>query len=309
LAVESKLQLISAYQETRFTGTPLWLMQLAVADNAAVVRYWAARHYRFTDETDRLWPPNVGALNSPTDDLEKKLHTQLAEDSSDLVKACTAKKLWDKENYLGRLVFIRSKGSPGLVSGLNSAFDAGLSDDDLAGCFQELIARKEIIEDLNSKREFAEGDVAYYEGKVVKDGWALVAKAGPKLQRLLAHYLPTYRGLGYVTAETLASMPIEVLEVLAFRETKTAETKKALELVMSNPEKYGEAAAATVKTALENLAQWEEANSRGDTPPTMQGTQEATLALVEALNQQISGLAEQLSALQQQISGKKGLFF
>jgi hypothetical protein len=309
LAVESKLQIISALQKTSYATTPTWLMQLAIADKVAVVRYWAARHYTFTDEFNRVWPPHMESLNRAVPEFEKELRARAVADPSALVNACASKNPWDKENQLNRLVFIRSHGTSGLISGLNKAFEDGFSDDDLADSFQELIAKKEVQEDLKFTGQYSEGDAAYYEGKVVTDGWALVAEAGPKLQRLLAHHLPTDRGLGHVTPETLASMPVRVLEAIAYRATKSRETEKALELVATNPEKYGEPATEAVKKALGNVAQWEWERSQGNTPPAVLDSQEETLARVDSLSQQISNLAEQLDVLQRQLSSKRGLFF
>lgn len=305
LAVESKLQIISALQTSPYRSTPSWLMQMAIADKAAIVRYWAARHYSFEDEATKPWM----GLNRPIADFEKELRAQALIDSSKLVNACVFRTLWDRDDHLNRLVFIRSFGTSGLISGLNQAFDDGFSDAELSDSFSELIAKKEVLEDLKFNGEYSEGSVAYYEGQVVTHGWQLVAKAGPKLQRLLAHYLPTYRGLGQVSPETLAAMPIEVLETLAYRATKTKKTEKALELVMANPQTYGESVADAVKKAVANSAQWDWERSRGDIQPIPRESHEETLARVNVLSQQISNLSEQLSALQQQLSAKRGLFF
>jgi hypothetical protein len=42
------------------------------------------------------------------------------------------------------------------------------------------LKKPEVQTDLKFKGMYPDGDTAYYEGGVVKEGWGLVRKAGPR---------------------------------------------------------------------------------------------------------------------------------
>ncbi|MDB5823672.1 MAG: hypothetical protein JWR21_2376 [Herminiimonas sp.] len=307
LTVESKLQIINAIQNGPFKTTPTWLMQMCMDESAPLVRYWAARFYTFADEHDRVWPAHLSGLNlPPTPRWEKELRAKAAADSSELIRACVSKTPWDNNAQFERLVLARNRGTLNWVHGLNKAFDDGFSDEDLAESLHELLAKPEVQRDLKSAVSYNDGPTAYYGGQLVIVGWALVAKAGPKLRRLLALSLPTHRGLARIAPSALAALPVDALETLAFRATKSEEIVAALDLVLSSPEKYGE---ATVKALEEKLAMRAEYASDGEeaSAPTSD-TKKETLAQVLNLKLQIGGLTEQLNGLQLQMRAKRGVF-
>lgn len=305
LSVESKLQVIHAVQGSDSDGTPTWLMELCVDDPAPIIRYWAARRYPFVSAITRVLAGPLAAFNRPIPENENSLRSKANADSSELVRACVAEDPWEAGATVNRLVFARNKGTAHLITGLSKAFDAGMSDEDLSNSLREVLQKPEVQVDLKFKGMYAEGDTAYYEGHVVKDGWALARKAGPRMQSLLAWALPTDRGLACITPAELATMPAEVLTSLAYRQEKTKEIVEALKLVLSAPDKYEESVIESIQNGLELSADYEDGVGRGKA--SIDRGQE-TLDQVLALQTQVQGLAEQLETLQQLASAKKGWF-
>lgn len=306
LSVESKLQVIHAVQGSDPDGTFTWLMELCIDDPAPIVRYWAARRYPFPPEVDHVLPGAFAAFNKPSPENEKLLRTKAAADSSELVRACVSDNPWEAEAIVNRLVFARNKGTAHFICGLNKAFDAGLSDEDLSNSLREVLEKPEVQADLKFKGMYHEGDTAYYEGQVVTEGWALARKAGPRVQRVLAWALPTDRGLSRIDPSELATMPADVLTTLAYRRDKTKEISAALDLVLSTPEKYEESVIKSINNGLECTAEYgDDANDRAKA--SIDRGQE-TLDQVLTLQAQVQELTEQLTALRQLAGAKRGWF-
>lgn len=309
LSVESKLQVIQAVQSDVYKNeTPTWLMQICIDDPAAVVRYWAARNYRFADEKLQNWPiPSVPPRVVP--DSEKELLQKTLSDDSALVRACVfdSDKTLTERSQLERLVFIRSSGTAHIVGFLSKALDAGVSDEELTDCLREVLEKPGVLADLKSDVNYRDGDTAYYEGQIVKEGWEALRKAGPKLAHLLAWRLPTSRGLGHISPDVIASMPPHVLEALAYRTDKPKEVEAAIQLVLGSPEKYGDASVSAIKKALEFSSLFGDSDPQPNTFETDRA-QEALEAL-QALRGQVQAVSEQLNAVQEQVAAKRGLIF
>lgn len=305
LSTESRLQVAHAIQGPIQGETPTWLMELCIADPAPIVRFWAARRYTFPPSKEREATGPFAAFLTPAPENEKLLRAKAAEDSNELVIACTSEDPWESSATVNRLVFARNKGTAHLICGLNKAFDAGLSDKDLADTLREVLQKPEVQADLKFHGEYREGDTAYYEGQLVKDGWELVRKAGAQSQWLLAGVLPTYRGLGHIPPAELATLPGEALTALAWRRDKSKEISAALDLVLANPEKYDEKVIRSIHNGFEACADYADGPNRGTT--SVDRGQE-TLDQVLALQGQIQELVEQIAALRQMAIAKKGWF-
>lgn len=255
---------------------------------------------------DKPFTGAFASLSTPTPENEKLLRATAAADPSELVRACVPRDPWEAGAAFDRLVFARNKGTVHLICGLNKAFDAGLSDDDLAQCLNEVLQKTVVQADLKFTGMYSEGDTAYYEGQVVSDGWALARKAGPKVRSQLAWALPTDRGLARITPAELATMPEDVLVSLAYRRDKTREISEALNLVLSQAEKYDEKTIKRVQSGLEACADYgDEANDSAS--PALDRGQE-TLSQVHTLQGQVQALTEQMAALMQLASTKRGWF-
>jgi hypothetical protein len=180
-----------------------------------------------------------------------------------------------------------------------------MGDDDLFNTLKEVLRKPEVKADLKFKGMYRDGDTAYYEGAVVKNGWALVRKAGKKTQWLLAEALPTARGLARITPAELAAMPPNALQAMAWRRDKTKEINEAMDLVLASPEKYEEKMIESINSGLEVCSDIEDGPSRGVS--SVDRGQE-TLDQVLTLQGQVQELAEQLTALRQMAGAKRGWF-
>jgi hypothetical protein len=305
LSTESRLQVVHAIQAPVGDSTPTWLMELCIADPAPIVRYWAARRYLFPASAEREATGPFAAFMKPAPENEKLLRTKTVADPCELVRACASEDPWEPSASVNRLVFARNKGTAHLVSGLSKAVDAGMSDDDLFNTLKEVLKKPEVQADMKFKGMYRDGDTASYEGDVVRDGWALVRKAGPKTQWLLAEALPTDRGLARITPAELATLPRNALIALAWRRDKSKEITEALDLVLASPEKYDEKVIESINSGLEVSSDYEDGPAR-ESASVDRGQE--TLNQVLTLQRQIQGLAEQLAALRQMAGTKKGWF-
>jgi hypothetical protein len=305
LSTESRLQAIHAIQGPGEDSTPTWLMELCIADPAPIVRYWAARRYLFSPSEDREATGPFAAFMKPAPENEKLLRTKTVADPCELVRACASEDPWEANASVNRLVFARNKGTAHLVTGLSKAVDAGMPDEEVFNMLKEVLRKPQVQVDLKFKGMYQDGDTAYYEGDVVKDGWALVRKAGKTTQWLLAEALPTDRGLARITPTELATMPTNALKAMAWRRDKTKEIDEALNLVLASPEKYDAKVIDSINSGLEVCANIEDGPSRGS--GVVDRGQE-TLDQVLALQGQVQELAEQLAALRQMAGAKKGWF-
>ena len=305
LSSECRLQVIHAVQGPGEDTTPTWLMELCIADPAPIVRYWAARKYLFCPAVERDATGPFASIVRSIPENEKLLRVKAFGDANELVRACASEDLWEENIAVNRLVFARNKGTAHLVTGLSKAVDSGMSDDDLFNTLKEVLRKPEVQADLKFKGMYRDGDTAYYEGDVVKDGWALVRKAGKKTQWLLSEALPTERGLARITPAELATMPPNALQALAWRRDKTKEINEALDLVLASPYKYDSKVIESINSGLEVSSDYEDGPARGNN--SVDRGQE-TLDQVLALQGQVQELAEQLTALRQMAGAKKGWF-
>jgi hypothetical protein len=308
LSTESRLQVIEKVQRNDSQGTFTWLMELCIDDPAPIVRYWAARRYPFPSGVETPTPGSLASFMAPPPENEKLLREKALADSSPLVRACVTEGPWSTDDQLSRLLFARNHSHAHFIVGMNKSFDSGLTDDDtLSDCLRELLESPKVQQELQYNGEYAEGDTAYYQGELLDAGWSLVRKAGPKVRSQLAWVLPTYRGLGHIWAEDLVTLPDDVLSSLAFRPQKTKEIVKALNLIVSSPEKFTE---SVVRYAKEGL--WREGNPECKTAQDYAEKQlaqsEVTQELVKSLQAQVQELTEQLTALRQLAGAKKGWF-
>lgn len=308
LSIESRLQVIERVQDNDSNGKLTWLLELCIDDPAPIVRYWSARRYRFPSGVETPAAGSLAAFLPTPTETEKCLREKALSDSSNLVRACVTEGPWDTDDQLSRLLFARNHASAQFIVGINASFEAGLTNDDaLSECLGELLQKPAVLGDLQYNGEYAEGDIAYFQGKLVDAGWSLVRKAGPKVRCQLAWVLPTYRGLGHICAEDLITLPEDVLGTLAFRPKKTKEIVKALNLIVSSPENFSESVVGNAKEGL-----WREASQECKTAQDYAERQlaktELTQELVLSLQAEVQALTEQVTTLRQFVGTKKGWF-
>ena len=230
LITESKLQLIELVKSERdgnsffnrkrtgssFVVTPHWLVELALEDEAPIVRYWASRDFEFigSDDSDNPW-----VYDGDATDADRALYTSARKDSAPLVRAfcdCNHDSGYTtlfSQTQLARLNFFRNAASPGdlawFVTWLDGGHNEGIPDVELAECAEEYFSRLETLEVLEHPATSSIGTDAA-NAEVLTLGWALAKKSKPPLQDLLARVLPTSLGNQRVDIEELSSMPSEV---------------------------------------------------------------------------------------------------
>jgi hypothetical protein len=246
LSVESRLQVISAV--TGHGLTPDWLLDLAMQDSAAIVRYWAARNALFRKEGPidftELEKGNYERMPATPADLAR--FKAALTDQSDLVRLSLDRLQFpfaEKLNSIPqqqRLLGIRNSPPSfgAFIAWLAKAIEEPLSDDDLAACSSEFFAHPKTLEAIEEK-DYEDGGVAHAEGKALEQAWALLkGKAGPQLTATLTYALPLERGLFRLKAQDLAEMPDHVVRRLLFRQDEGGVLLELADLIHEQRDRF-----------------------------------------------------------------------
>lgn len=252
LTTESRLQVISVVQRQGVTrSTPDWLLDLAQTDPSEVVRYWAARAYRF-EETVLEFSPAEGSgvwpyLSKPASSEELARAAWARADSSELVRLSVedlgmfADGKLNEMSHLQRLVSIRNASHLSFCSfmeWLANSVEASFPDQELCECAEEFFSRPDVAEDLRQV-EFSDGMTEYREGKAIELGWELLTgKVGRLLGSYLVMVLPVKRGLTIIEAEKLASLPEDFLSAAIWRRNEDPVFADLANMVRDQPERF-----------------------------------------------------------------------
>jgi hypothetical protein len=322
LAVESRLQVIAAVQGNGVSrSTPDWLLDLAMQDAAAIVRYWAARGAYFREEgsVDFSEKSDDGFFKrkpAPPEDTARALAAR--NDPSELVRLSV-----DRLGILGgdeltsmpqqqRLIAIRNQAHPSFssfVDWLCKAVEEQVPDEDLATCSAEFFAHPEVVEQLKED-DFEDGMTAHLEGKAVTNGWALLkGKAGPRLTAQLVWILPVKRGLGSVKAEELASMPERVLSSLLHRRGDEATFLELAELIRKHPERFPPDVVKSLRRDDEDYFTMPDAEVRAEYGlRNAVDRQAATIEAVIGIRREVGRLRERVDEVYEAATRKRGFF-
>ncbi len=304
LSTESRLQVIAAIQGDDSSGnTPDWLLDLAMEDSEAIVRYWAARASWFREDGP--------------EDIER---AQAARSDPSVLVRCSVERLpwWSNTDALiampqqQRLIAIRNQEHPSFVSfidWLGKAIEGHVSDDDLAQCAEEFFALPRVIAEMADDK-FEEGMDAYVNGKAMTDGWALLkGKAGRRLARVLVYVLPAKRGLGRMSTEDLAGMPEGVLWALLSRQGDHMTFAELADLIAEQPARFPPQVVKSLKT-------YDESNISDLSPEEREerarrhavDRQAAALNTVLEIKRELQRLHERLNEVEAVASRKRGFF-
>lgn len=305
LSVEAKLQVIQTVQIEGTRATPAWLTDLALADTAPVVRYWAARHTYFVADLNKF-----SFMGATEDDVVR--HKKATEDSCELVRLCAEKdntltyETLTQRTHLHRLAFIRNLRVASLgpfIRWLIKAVDAGLPDAELRDFTLEFFALFRHQRELSRKGyDF----IAYsasddQDDQCMQLGWEITKKAGRELQRALSEGLPLRWGFSEMRAEELVQLPAGVIESLLLCRTKDSpEVERLADMVRKRPEQFHEDVIVSLKTYDEvmeftdDLSQEMEADYRLHSMPSQQ---EAILETVLELRHKLDDLRQTVNAV------------
>lgn len=254
LDVASKLRVIELVQGFGgvSTATPDWLHDLAMRDEAGIVRYWSARAFYFKHGPVQD-PDPAKLVLFPTTAEDVKRTEQAQADSEPLVRAATNHPVsflnyegLEKLTQLERLQLIReSKDSfiEPFVDWLTKCVDENLlSDEEMTAALLEFYKSRPFIETQKHIYQEWGGYYAFSSGKALEKAWALAPRAGPMLRSYIANGMPLRfkEGLGGVHDETLDSLPEDLQQWLLYRQHNEPMAAAFIERVRANPERYGE---------------------------------------------------------------------
>lgn len=236
LAVESKLQLL----DSQHMMMPTWLLELAWADAAAVVRFWAIR-FAYLPKPQR----------DGTNACFKESRERVLQDHEPLVRACCTNRDEGYFNYqfltrmsaLERLLSIRNLIRPrfSLFVDWLAVVVGTVDDDQLSDAAIEFFSLPKIRLELSGN---ASDDIEYirsYSDETLLKAWHITKQSGQLLTFQLAKCLPLNGGSsGKIGAVQLAELPIYLLRRLIDRsfEDKHAVLIELMELIRSQPNRF-----------------------------------------------------------------------
>lgn len=316
LAVESKLQVLAAYQADSLPSTPDWLTDLALEDRSPAIQYFALRHAHLKTRREDV-RENLKQFFQATDQEVTRhfnahaLEHPLAKAAVLNLNAFNAKESLRHFSPMERLAAVRNQSSFSLLSlveFLEESLDK-VDDRELAAVAWEFFLRPDTKRELKRGRsDFIDGLDAYYAGQGVTKGWEVVRKAGPALAGILVPQLPTSLGLGNVEAKDLATMPERVLEMLVYDTGDRKQIGELHRMMLDEPSRFPE----SVIKALERHAEYagdyepEEAERERQRASPLPGR--CTLEAVQHLQQQVVKLTEQIQELRENPQPKRGFF-
>lgn len=311
LSTESKLQVICAYHlQSGSPSTPDWLAQIALDDDSALVKYWAARYTYFnTNPAD--------AKLFPASEDDQRLYIKAARDESPLVRFCTEKHqlLFSFENLnelpqTSRLLAIRHLDYPSLstfTQWLESAINKKIPDHELRDCAQEFFMHPSVKKEMaRTPSDFNDGFDAYQSRKGMEKGWEVVRKAERGLRIVLSCYLPTSSGMGSMNIEDLTTLPDEALSMLIYQMPTSKEVDSLKNLIRNHPEKFSESIQKDLKQFDEqNLSTSDIENQKKLKSVT---PQEVMLQEILNLKTEIVRMQDDIREVISETSKKRGFF-
>jgi hypothetical protein len=299
LGVPERLQVIQAIEaDGASRTTPTWLLDLALADAAPLVRYWAARYGHFptrkaTGPTERH--PNIQASEMALSHTER-----VQADPREIVRAC----LMDMDFGMGdeftkapqvaRLAALRKAragSGPWVIDWLAAAVMARVPINDLRECAEEFFGRADVAREFQQD-DFEDGTDAYTAGETLRKCWALVRVVDPSFGIHLARMLPLKRGLYTMDAEELCDYPVPILMNLVHRAAREPALAPLIKLLAERRDELPEELQKALPFAhLEDEAAFD---MQAWELRTSVGRQRAILEAVLALRSRIDGLEESL---------------
>lgn len=299
LSTESKLAVIDAAIGPAYSAaTPDYLIDLAQADSAEIVRYWASLHFYFKrPPQNQLAAQVLGGEITP----EEAARTQRLEaDPSELVRTAGnsggilgLSKLLEKPQ-LTRLVTIRKASSPGTLSFaefVEKAIAADVSTAHICECIEEYFAREDVFAELQERHPDGYGE--YSKGKGWEQLWGTAAKADPEIGYRIVERAAVSGGFWHLKQEMIEALPADLLATCMWRREDIFERLRAN--VRSTPDKYGGDVVKSVKQFDEMRADFgtprkEESEKRR--LENMHSRTDAVFESVQSLHESVNALKD-----------------
>lgn len=318
LSTESKLQLVQALQSGLTPSTPDWLVDLALKDAAAIVRFWAARYAYLPDSVpDNLLIPSIAPSE---EDVARWAAVQA--DTEPLISACAKceSSSWITENLIEqpqylRIVTIRRLTSPNFavfIDWIEKAIAAGVADEELQECIHEFFALPGLKEELELPETEQDPYAAHSRERALEKGWELTKLASDRTQRTLAFALPLKVGRhGKVKTDLFASLPGPVIDALLFRvgDKDSDMLSELRERISANPENYPPEAQQALNREAEDLIWVNDERIRRHHLMTRPALGKATLQELFGLTDRLTKIEERMAELEQEVRDKRGLIW
>lgn len=320
LDVASKLRVIERVQDfgSALQGTPDWLHELAMRDEAAIVRYWSARAYAFRRGPVDPDDSPLGMFRTTEADVARTEQARV--DPEPLVRAATNQQTaltayagLEAISQLERLQLLREDRNrffENFVDWLVKCVDeASVPDEELNECLGEVLASRQFTDIARGIDNDVDGYFSFSTGKALEKGWALAARAGRYLSATLVQHLPFSfpRGHGGVDAEALDALPPNLQAWLLYRDDEPV-AAAFLERVRANPERYD-------ATLVAELKKWDDSaweRRARSAPPERDRKHELLAERLESANEQLDkvleGMRELYELVREASNRKRGIF-
>jgi hypothetical protein len=299
LSAESKLTIIEAAIGPAYrAATPGYLIDLAQADSAEIVRYWASLHYYFKRPPEN--PLAAQVLGSEITQEEAARTQRLEADPSELVRTAgnsggflNFSKIFEMPQ-LARLVTIRKASHPATKSFaefVKKAIAVGAPTKDICECIAEYFAREDVFTELNDLHHDGWGE--FSKGKGWEQLWELAAKADPMIGRLIVDKAAVAGKFWHLKQEVIEALPPVLLETCTWRREDLFE--KVRDSVRSAPDRFDAEIVKAVKSFDEMQAEFgtpTEEESEKQRLEDMHSRTDAVFESVQSLHESVNALKE-----------------
>jgi hypothetical protein len=285
LSVETKLQVIDAASGPGFYSAPGYLVDLAQADSAEIVRYWATRKALLTRVQN---PDEEGVFNVEATSREaQERFARLDADPSDLVRAAEhaswifATRLFQLPQ-LARLIHIRNLKNPdtsAFSEFVEEALKELVSVDEIRDCIFEYFSREDVFEEM--KVADRDGYSEFSKRRGWENLWRIAATAPPKVAHVIAANAVLVGKNWQVKQELLRALPDDVRIVVIHRDEEPA--VKLFESMIADPSGQSSVVANEVRRLSERSADYWMPSERERRDYNLENTPARTEAVFESL--------------------------
>lgn len=279
ISVESKLQFIHASQTDIYPPrTYSFVLDIALEDDAPIVRYWAARYYNFTPEP--LIPVErdsgdgyFSSFMEMVDSSLEKAYSRTRKASSDdceLVRvfgeqATILPRLSDISTLTGKTVIIRNKrfGSPGhewfhwFSSYVQVAVDNEDLSPDISSCISAFAKSQWLAEAIDQASCAQDSELSIILVDMLNDLWGTLAKNNRGISRTIVRELPIRVNEYHVNLlDHIGNDDSYLIDTLAHRDDFYTETlvSSFLTHVADETSGYGERSVDSAQKLLSGLS-------------------------------------------------------
>lgn len=311
LSTESKLDLVNAVvppRESSSNTVPGFLLDLALSDSAAIVRYWAARSYYFNKPhlgpDGRVNPSKFPHLDPRPEEYQRTARVE--GDRSELVRAAASAmrgiglgELVELAQ-LERLIKIRALHSPAtesLAEFVEKALAQGVANSEIAECMSEYFDRQDVRGEVLEMDD--DGGSEFSKQRGWAKLWTIAATAPIEVGRPIAWYARLEGVHWKIDLDKLNALPDKVKKAVVWRDEEAAQTLR--EAVTASPDKYSKEVLEAVRKYDEMRAEyggrWSKEKAERLRLDSMPNRLDAIFDSVKRLNERLELQGEAIASL------------